>query len=138
MLALCCPQSQCYRSVRCNHAFASCAFALQASHDIKKQRLGANGSPVAEVEQHDVKQTQKKDSNATACGSCYGAESELYKCCNTCDEVRVGAMSSTYPTKAVAPCCQQQLHTGGGSSSFWQAASGRDVMLILHALDAHS
>lgn len=59
-----------------------------ASHDIKKQRLGANGSPVAEVEQHDVKQTQKKDSNATACGSCYGAESELYKCCNTCDEVR--------------------------------------------------
>jgi hypothetical protein len=22
------------------------------------------------------------------CGSCYGAESTIYKCCNTCEEVR--------------------------------------------------
>jgi hypothetical protein len=62
---------------------------LQASHDIKKQRLGPGGAPVSTTEVHNVHQTQKKqkdDQNIT-CGSCYGAESEQYKCCNTCDDV---------------------------------------------------
>ncbi|KAF8069699.1 ergic3 [Scenedesmus sp. PABB004] len=66
-----------------------------ASHDIKKQRLSSTGAPVSEVEQHDVHHTRKAD-NATGagaapaagCGSCYGAESDTYKCCTTCDEVR--------------------------------------------------
>lgn len=65
-----------------------CSDVLQASHDVKKQRLGANGAPVSQVEQHDVKQTQRnKDANVTGCGSCYGAESETMKCCNTCEDV---------------------------------------------------
>eukprot|EP00878_Enallax_costatus_P011895 GHUV01012419.1.p1 GENE.GHUV01012419.1~~GHUV01012419.1.p1 ORF type:complete len:384 (+),score=81.13 GHUV01012419.1:266-1417(+) len=60
-----------------------------ANHDIKKQRIGANGAPVSKVEQHDVKQTQRKESNVTSgCGSCYGAENEQFKCCNTCEDVR--------------------------------------------------
>jgi hypothetical protein len=37
---------------------------------------------------HNVHQTQKKkDGQNITCGSCYGAESEQYKCCNTCDDV---------------------------------------------------
>jgi hypothetical protein len=67
--------------------FCWCA-CLQASHDIKKQRLGPGGAPVSTTEVHNVHQTQKKkDGQNITCGSCYGAESEQYKCCNTCDDV---------------------------------------------------
>lgn len=61
-----------------------------ASHDIKKQRLGPGGAPVSTTEVHNVHQTQKKqkDGQNVTCASCYGAESEQYKCCNTCDDVR--------------------------------------------------
>ncbi|KAF6253121.1 endoplasmic reticulum vesicle transporter-domain-containing protein [Scenedesmus sp. NREL 46B-D3] len=60
-----------------------------ASHDIKKQRLGPGGAPVSTTEVHNVQQTQKqKEIQNTTCGSCYGAENEQYKCCNTCDDVR--------------------------------------------------
>ncbi|GIM11658.1 hypothetical protein Vretimale_15170 [Volvox reticuliferus] len=65
-------------------------------HDVYKQRLSANGSPVKEVEKHNVDATKKAapvngSENATAvatCGSCYGAEDKQGDCCNTCDEVR--------------------------------------------------
>ncbi len=62
-----------------------------------KQRLSANGSPVKEVEKHNVDATKKVTpvnvtTNETAtpvCGSCYGAEEKHGDCCNTCDEVGV-------------------------------------------------
>eukprot|EP00879_Flechtneria_rotunda_P009695 GHRR01010144.1.p1 GENE.GHRR01010144.1~~GHRR01010144.1.p1 ORF type:complete len:313 (+),score=78.67 GHRR01010144.1:280-1218(+) len=60
-----------------------------ASHDIKKQRLNAGGSPINQAEKHDVHQTKRnKDVNATGCGSCFGAETESLRCCNTCEQVR--------------------------------------------------
>ncbi|GIL75562.1 hypothetical protein Vretimale_15170 [Volvox reticuliferus] len=69
---------------------------LDLDHDVYKQRLSANGSPVKEVEKHNVDATKKAapvngSENATAvatCGSCYGAEDKQGDCCNTCDEVR--------------------------------------------------
>ncbi|KXZ47245.1 hypothetical protein GPECTOR_36g10 [Gonium pectorale] len=68
-------------------------------HDVYKQRLSANGSPVKAVEKHNVDATKKKvaavngtaadnTTAAPACGSCYGAEDKQGDCCNTCDEVR--------------------------------------------------
>ncbi|PNH02779.1 Endoplasmic reticulum-Golgi intermediate compartment protein 3 [Tetrabaena socialis] len=83
---------------------------LDLDHDVYKQRLAANGSPVKEVEKHNVDATKTKmpAGNGTAgvaagvagdaandtqvavsgCGSCYGAEDQQGDCCNTCDEVR--------------------------------------------------
>ncbi|GLC35510.1 hypothetical protein PLESTF_001383200 [Pleodorina starrii] len=68
---------------------------LDLDHDVYKQRLSANGSPVKEAEKHNVDATKKTppvitSENATApvCGSCYGAEDKQGDCCNTCDEVR--------------------------------------------------
>ncbi|EFJ50127.1 hypothetical protein VOLCADRAFT_80399 [Volvox carteri f. nagariensis] len=69
---------------------------LDLDHDVYKQRLSANGSPVKEVEKHNVEATKKvvpvngtENSTATpVCGSCYGAEDRQGDCCNTCDEVR--------------------------------------------------
>ncbi len=71
-------------------------------HDVYKQRLAANGSPVTSAEKHNVDATQKAappTANVThdngtvatvACGSCYGAEEKTGDCCNTCDEVGRG------------------------------------------------
>lgn len=47
----------------------------QAKKSLFKQRVDLNGNPI------------KSTSIAPKCGSCYGAETEDKKCCNTCDEV---------------------------------------------------
>lgn len=62
-------------------------------HEVYKQRLSKNGQPLQEAEKHDVHSTKKTNATAAskpACGSCYGAETEVGQCCNTCDEVRQG------------------------------------------------
>lgn len=73
---------------------------LDLDHDVYKQRLAANGSPVKTAEKHNVDATKKAappTANVThgngtvatvTCGSCYGAEEKAGDCCNTCDEVR--------------------------------------------------
>jgi len=82
------------------------------THDIFKQKLDGNGNPIVSEQPEKTEvfgdstigkkpdtgsphATDKKTSNETAlakpgsgCGSCYGAESILMKCCNTCEEVR--------------------------------------------------
>jgi hypothetical protein len=88
-------------------------------HDIYKQRLAANGAPVAQAERHVLTAPEAKPApgelpagggaaagaangtaNGTAaaaagggkpgCGTCYGAESQEQPCCNTCDDVSGG------------------------------------------------
>jgi hypothetical protein len=64
----------------------------QADHAIHKQRLDAAGKPVGAAERHDVLATRKDmtantTQPASACGSCYGAESASVTCCNTCEQV---------------------------------------------------
>ena len=71
-------------------------------HNVFKQRLDSAGRVLEEhdLERHDVGPTLKSHNesspsaaaagNGTAsppCGSCYGAEDENRKCCNTCAEV---------------------------------------------------
>jgi len=62
-------------------------------HGLYKQRLDRRGEPKRKTEPElhefgpkDAKPTLTVDPNA--CGSCYGAETEELKCCNTCAEVR--------------------------------------------------
>lgn len=63
---------------------------LDVDHDVYKQRLRPDGSPVKEAERHDVHATKTDIKPATnvTCGPCYGAEDAETACCNTCDEVR--------------------------------------------------
>ncbi|TSZ40542.1 Endoplasmic reticulum-Golgi intermediate compartment protein 3 [Bagarius yarrelli] len=67
---------------------------LDVEHNLFKLRLDKDGKPVsAEAEKHDMGKEEhevfdpsKLDPNR--CESCYGAETDTLKCCNTCDDVR--------------------------------------------------
>ncbi|XP_063720533.1 endoplasmic reticulum-Golgi intermediate compartment protein 3-like [Symsagittifera roscoffensis] len=63
------------------------------NHEIFKTSLDLSGREKAK-EPVRLKSTaapdEKKENEVAvpACGSCYGAESESYKCCNTCDDIK--------------------------------------------------
>ena len=67
---------------------------IAIEHNVFKRRLDlATGQPIDEPEKHEVvkEETVKENSTELAeetCGSCYGAETEEKKCCNTCEEVK--------------------------------------------------
>ncbi|PBC32783.1 Endoplasmic reticulum-Golgi intermediate compartment protein [Apis cerana cerana] len=70
---------------------------LQIEHNIFKRRLDLNGKPIEDPQRTDITDT-KALSKTTAktlesttekiCGDCYGAATEIIKCCNTCEDVR--------------------------------------------------
>lgn len=66
---------------------------LDVEHNLFKKRLDLGGNIISsEVEKHELGK-QDEVFNATKldpgrCESCYGAESEDMKCCNTCADVR--------------------------------------------------
>ena len=64
---------------------------------VKKRRLNNAGQDISErVKREDEETTtttttissSNTDLAVNGCQTCYGAESERHKCCNTCDEVR--------------------------------------------------
>ncbi|XP_073930739.1 endoplasmic reticulum-Golgi intermediate compartment protein 3 isoform X1 [Castor canadensis] len=67
---------------------------LDVEHNLFKQRLDKDGIPVSsEAERHELGKIEVTvfDPNSLdpdRCESCYGAESEDIKCCNTCEDVR--------------------------------------------------
>ncbi|XP_004612590.1 endoplasmic reticulum-Golgi intermediate compartment protein 3 isoform X1 [Sorex araneus] len=67
---------------------------LDVEHNLFKQRLDKDGVPVSsEAERHELGKIEVKvfdpDSlDPNRCESCYGAETEDIKCCNTCEDVR--------------------------------------------------
>ncbi|KAF6087969.1 ERGIC and golgi 3 [Phyllostomus discolor] len=67
---------------------------LDVEHNLFKQRLDKDGIPVSsEAERHELGKAEMKvfDPNTLdpdRCESCYGAETEDIKCCNTCEDVR--------------------------------------------------
>ncbi|XP_024415563.1 endoplasmic reticulum-Golgi intermediate compartment protein 3 isoform X1 [Desmodus rotundus] len=67
---------------------------LDVEHNLFKQRLDKDGIPVSsEAERHELGKAEMKvfDPNSLdpeRCESCYGAETEDIKCCNTCEDVR--------------------------------------------------
>eukprot|EP00090_Calanus_glacialis_P002824 TRINITY_DN12091_c0_g1_i1.p1 TRINITY_DN12091_c0_g1~~TRINITY_DN12091_c0_g1_i1.p1 ORF type:complete len:382 (+),score=116.59 TRINITY_DN12091_c0_g1_i1:53-1198(+) len=66
---------------------------IAIEHNIYKRRLDLEtGQPIDEPEKHEVGEVEKIVNNTevgeVVCGSCYGAETEGIKCCNTCEEVK--------------------------------------------------
>ncbi|XP_027479148.1 endoplasmic reticulum-Golgi intermediate compartment protein 3 isoform X3 [Callorhinus ursinus] len=67
---------------------------LDVEHNLFKQRLDKDGIPVSsEAERHELGKVEVKvfdpDSlDPDRCESCYGAETEDIRCCNTCEDVR--------------------------------------------------
>jgi len=67
---------------------------IAIEHNVYKRRLDLEtGMPIDEPEKHEVvKEEETKNNTEIAevdkCGSCYGAETEDRKCCNTCEEVK--------------------------------------------------
>ncbi|XP_056656589.1 endoplasmic reticulum-Golgi intermediate compartment protein 3-like [Monodelphis domestica] len=67
---------------------------LDVEHNLYKQRLDKDGRPVTtEAERHELGKEEEKAFDPSSldperCESCYGAESEDSKCCNTCEDVR--------------------------------------------------
>ena len=60
---------------------------VDVDHDIKKRRLKPDGTPIDE-EKVEVLGDGTAVLDPNRCESCYGSESEQYKCCNSCDDVR--------------------------------------------------
>ncbi|KPP62025.1 endoplasmic reticulum-Golgi intermediate compartment protein 3-like [Scleropages formosus] len=67
---------------------------LDVEHNLFKQRLDKDSKPVtSEPEKHELGKGEGELFDASKldpdrCESCYGAETEDLKCCNTCDDVR--------------------------------------------------
>ncbi|CAI9154584.1 unnamed protein product [Rangifer tarandus platyrhynchus] len=67
---------------------------LDVEHNLFKKRLDKDGFPVSsEAERHELGKVEVKvfdpDSlDPNRCESCYGAETEDIKCCNSCEDVR--------------------------------------------------
>uniref|UniRef100_A0A3Q1GNA0 Endoplasmic reticulum-Golgi intermediate compartment protein n=1 Tax=Acanthochromis polyacanthus TaxID=80966 RepID=A0A3Q1GNA0_9TELE len=68
---------------------------LDVEHNLFKQRLDKDLKPVTlEAEKHELGKADDGDVfdpstlDPNRCESCYGAETEDLKCCNTCDDVR--------------------------------------------------
>jgi len=86
---------------------------VNVEHNIYKRKLDLEGRPVEDPEKED-KLGSVISSNSTAvavkedeCQSCYGAETEGRKCCNTCMEVRDAYMKKGWAMPApdtIAQC----------------------------------
>ncbi|KAL3892160.1 hypothetical protein ACJMK2_004394 [Sinanodonta woodiana] len=80
---------------------------IDVDHALFKQRLTLTGEkknddPEKEDlgdKSDDIVETLKKKLDPNRCESCYGAESDILKCCNTCEDVREAYMKKGWAFK---------------------------------------
>ena len=90
---------------------------LDVDSDILQQRLNRRGDPISNAEAALMEAEIMKNvvaipipQNSNGCGSCYGAENDVYKCCETCEDVRAAyrdkgwAFSSAREVAQVGRC----------------------------------
>jgi len=78
------------------------------NHDIKKSRLWPNGSLVSTARATLGKKNATEVATINNCESCYGAESEKIKCCNTCEDVRNAYQAKGWGLDSLANIIQCQ------------------------------
>ncbi|XP_068083319.1 endoplasmic reticulum-Golgi intermediate compartment protein 3 [Anabrus simplex] len=101
---------------------------LQIEHNIYKRRLDLSGNPIEEPQKEDVgsvSEALKKETNQTeeTCGSCYGAETEDMKCCNTCEDVKDAYRRKkwAFPDLQDIKQCQSENYSEKLKSAFTEA-----------------
>ena len=87
---------------------------LDVNHDIFKQRLSKVGTPVADLEKGKVGEKSEKGAivMVDGCGSCYGAETNTRKCCNSCRELEDAYKDKRWNVREVreVPICVNNIH----------------------------
>lgn len=89
------------------------------NHDISKLRLDKKGRAIGSAFAHslddeDIPKPVSDDPNY--CGSCYGAETEELKCCNTCEQVKQSYAAKGWNSAEVlnqAEQCRQERESKG-------------------------
>lgn len=84
---------------------------LNPQHDITKTRLDVRGQPVVQKKVGLNDLVPKAAVKEAGCGSCYGAESDEVKCCNTCEEVKAAYQRKgwTPDPSAIQQCVSEVL-----------------------------
>jgi endoplasmic reticulum-Golgi intermediate compartment protein 3 len=99
---------------------------LNIEHDMIKQRLSPQGLLVGDPYVELIGQVQTSPpvsltaslQNRTAdpaaaspddCGSCYGAESDTWKCCNSCDDLKLAYDAKGWATNMILKTAEQCL-----------------------------
>ena len=78
-------------------------------------RVDVNGN-VKREKKEEIKKLQSNNMTALvtpkpSCGSCYGAESDVFKCCNTCEDVKKAYFAKGWALKdfsGIAQCGKEQ------------------------------
>eukprot|EP01027_Heterolobosea_sp_BB2_P002026 GEZU01003044.1.p1 GENE.GEZU01003044.1~~GEZU01003044.1.p1 ORF type:complete len:389 (+),score=137.51 GEZU01003044.1:121-1287(+) len=104
---------------------------INVEHTVFKTKLDREGRIITESIQRMERETRKpeaemseedkklavalekyKNRGADYCGSCYGAESDDQKCCNTCDDIRNAYRRKGWaftPTDQIEQCAQETI-----------------------------
>jgi len=84
---------------------------LNPQHDITKTRLDVRGQPIVQTKVGLNDLVPKAEEKEAGCGSCYGAETEETKCCNTCEEVKEAYKKKGWTPKPsqIQQCMSEKL-----------------------------
>jgi len=84
---------------------------LNPQHDITKTRIDVRGQAITEKKVGLNDLVPKAETKEPGCGSCYGAESDEIRCCNTCEEVKEAYKKKGWTPKVseIQQCMSEKL-----------------------------
>lgn len=89
---------------------------INVVHNVYKRRLNLTGAPIDDPEKEEALgntlpsvTTQQSENMTEKCGSCYGAETEETKCCNTCEDVQDAYRLRGWAMRKLSEIAQCQL-----------------------------